>query len=87
MATAADDDEIGIPVLGFGNDLSGRVTKSGPRLDRRRSLCRCRSARPVEHFLGRRDDELLRRVLNVLDPRIFLEGRVDRRGRTRDHRQ
>ena len=87
MAAAADDDEIGPPIPGCCDDLVGGVTERRLGRDPARTLCLSRSPRMIEHGLGRREAEFGRRILDVLYPRIFLEGRIDSRGETRDDRQ
>jgi len=83
MATAADDDEIGLAVPSCRNDLLGRVTERRLGRDPARALRLSRSARTVEHGLGRREGEFGRGSLNVLYPCIFLERRIDFRGEVR----
>jgi len=77
MATTPDDDEIRLPVPGCSNDLLGGVTESRLGRDRRRAFRPSRSARPVEHALSRREGELGCGYLDMLHPRIFLEGGID----------
>jgi hypothetical protein len=87
MATTPDDDEIRLPVPGCGNDFLGGVTERRLGRDRRRAFRSSRSARPVEHVLGRREGEFGCGYLDMLHPRIFLEGGIDPWGEMRDDRQ
>jgi hypothetical protein len=80
MATAADDDEIGLAVPSCRDDLLGGVTERWLGRNQARALRLSGSTRTVEHGLGRREGEFGRGFLDVLYPRIFLEGRVDPRG-------
>ena len=79
MTAAADDDQIGPPVSGYRDDFLGGVAKG--RLGRypRCTLRLCLSARIVQHGLGRRENELERRPRHMLQPRVFLDRRIDLR--------
>jgi hypothetical protein len=87
MATAADDYEIGLAVPGFCDDLLGGVTERRLGRNPARALRLSRSTRTVEHGLGRREGEFGCGFLDMLYPRIFLEGRLDTRGEVRNDRQ
>jgi hypothetical protein len=73
MAAAADNDEIGLPVLGYRNNFLCGVAKRRLGRDSRGPLRLRFSASTIQHTVGGSESHLRLAYRNMLRPRIFLE--------------
>ena len=77
MAATADDDQIGLLVLGCCDDFVGGVAEGGrsrnPRCTVRLSLF----ASFIKQIIGGRENELGRGARDMLQSRVFLDRRID----------
>ena len=76
MAAAADNDEIGLPVLGYRHNFLARVAKRRLGRDSRDPLRLRFSASIIQHTVRGSESQLRLAYRHMLRPRIFLDSRI-----------
>ena len=77
MAATADDDQIGLPVLGRRDDFLGRVAEGGLSRNPHCTLRLSLFASFIKQIIGGRANELGRGARDMLQSRVFLDRRID----------